>query len=689
MSTGSHLEKLNGAQRKAVTHGEAVAPRGFKAGPLAIQAGAGTGKTDVLAHRVAHLAMQGVDPSRILILTSTRRAAGDMRRRAHDVVKKALNAPLGGVSHTISQRLTWAGTYHSIGNRLLRHYGKHLKLDPRFTVADRADATELLEVTRAELGLANRDQRFPRKETCLQIYSCRVNTRRSLAETLAQYFPWCAQWEEDLGRLFRNYVERKQRCAILDHDDVLLYWHAMMSEPRLAQHVSAHFDHVLVDDYQDANRLQVDIVHALKPDGSGLVVAGDDAQAVQPFRTAATDNILGIAARFNPPAEVVTLAQNYRATQLVLDGANALLADAPRATRKHLLSLRGQGSRPGIVAMGDAQAQAEFVCIEVQKRREANVPLRKQAVLLRALAHSDAIEAELSRRKISFLKHGGAGIVETAHAKDLLAVLRWADNPRNTVVAFRVLNLLPGLGPANSRKAIEHFEAADCSFSALQAFEPPPALGVQWRKLLDLMSTLTEPERQWSGQLHLAREWYRPHFERSYEHFHTRIGDLDQLELLSGQYPSRERFLTELTLDPPQPTSGTAVDDDYLVLTTAHAAKGLEWDTVYVLNVVEGGFPSEFAGNKPELIEEERRLLYVAMTRAQNSLFLLAPRRFPLTAQRSGDSTARGGPSRFLGEKVQKCFDTRSFEGSGLGESNLQDAASSSVDVGARLKEMW
>lgn len=692
MSTGSHLEKLNGAQRKAVTHGEVVTPRGFRAGPLLIQAGAGTGKTETLAHRIAHLAINGVDPSRILLLTFTRRAAGEMRRRAHDVVKKALNEPLGGVSHTISQRLTWAGTYHSIGNRLLRHYGRHLKLDPRFTVADRADAAELLEVLRAELGLASREQRFPRKETCLQIYSCRVNTRKTLAETLAQFFPWCAQWEEDLTRLFRAYVERKQRCSILDYDDVLLYWHAMMAEPRLAQHVGAHFDHVLIDDYQDANRLQVEIVHALKSDGAGVVVAGDDAQAVQPFRAAATDNVLGFAQRYNPHAEVVTLAQNYRATQQVLDGANALLADAPRQGRKHLLSLRGQGTRPQIVAVGDAQSQAECICAEVHKRRESNLPLKKQAVLLRASAHGDAVEAELARRKIPFVKLGGVKFMEAAHVKDLLAVLRWADNPRNTVAAFRVLQLLPGLGPANARKALEQFEAAGHAFQSLQSFTPPPALGVQWRKLVDLIVALGDPERPWAGQVNQAREWYRPHFERIYEHFHTRISDLDQLELLCGQYPSRERFLSELTLDPPN-LSGDGqglMDDDHLVITTVHAAKGMEWDTVYVVNVVDGGFPSELAVGKPELLEEERRLLYVAMTRAQNGLFLVTPRRFPLAMQsRAGDALARSGTSRFLTEKVTKCFDTRTFEGSGLGESTLQDAAQSTVDVGARLKDMW
>jgi DNA helicase-2/ATP-dependent DNA helicase PcrA len=694
MSTASHLEKLNGPQRKAASYGEPQGGKGLKAGPLLIVAGAGTGKTDTLAHRVAHLAINGVDPARILMLTFTRRAAAEMRRRAHDIVKKALNEPLGGVSHTISQRLTWAGTFHSIGNRLLRHYARHLKLDPQFTVVDRADAADLMDAVRTELGFATKEQRFPRKETCLQIYSYRVNTQRSLKESLEKQYPWCAQWEADLTKLYRTYVERKQRSNILDYDDLLLYWHGMMGDARLAQHVSAHFDHILVDEYQDTNRLQSDILLALRPDGAGLAVVGDDAQAIYSFRAAAVDNILGFPERFTPRAEVVTLAQNYRSTQPVLDSSNALMADAPRQYRKHLLSIRGQGAKPSLFTVNDLQAQAECVCSEILRRRESNVPLKRQAVLFRTSSHSDVLEVELAKRKIPFVKYGGLKFLEAGHIKDLLAVLRWADNPRNTLAAFRVIQLLPGFGPANARKAVEHLEAQSYSLESLKAFTVPQNLSADWRKLTELMLTLADPQRQWPGQVNLVREWYRPHFERNYEHFHTRIGDLDQLDVLSGQYPSRERFLTELTLDPPNATSdlaGTPVlDEDYLVLSTIHSAKGMEWDTVYLLNVVDGSFPSEFSTGKPELIEEERRLLYVAMTRAQNDLVLLTPLKFHLTNQsRNGDAHVYGGRSRFMTEKLMKCFDAKAFQSSSIGEGALNDAGQSTVDVGARLKEMW
>jgi DNA helicase-2/ATP-dependent DNA helicase PcrA len=694
VTTVSHLEKLNSPQRKAVSYGEALPQKGLKSGPLLIVAGAGTGKTDTLAHRVAHLAIHGVDPGRILMLTFTRRAAAEMRRRAHDIVKKALNESLGGLGQTLLQRLNWTGTFHSIGNRLLRHYARHLKLDPQFSVIDRADAADLLDGLRQELGLAAKEQRFPRKETCLQIYSYRVNTGRALKETLAEQYPWCVQWEAELSKLYRGYVEQKQRCNLLDYDDLLLYWHAMMGEPRLAAHVSGNFDHVLVDEYQDTNKLQADILHALKPDGAGLAVVGDDAQAIYSFRAAAVDNMLGFPDRFAPRAEVVTLAQNYRSTQPVLDAANTLMLEAPRQYRKHLLAIRGTGARPRLVTVPDLQAQAEYVCGEVLRRREANVPLRQQAVLFRGSSHSDLLEVELARRRIPFVKYGGLKFLEAAHIKDLLSVLRWADNPRNAVAAFRVVQLLPGMGPANARLALQHFEAAGGTFASLADFKAPPAAAAAWRKLAELLNLLGSAERAWPGQLRQVRDWYQPHLERLYEHVHTRIGDLDQLELLSGQYPTRERFLTELSLDPPNATSDLAgeplLDEDYLVLSTIHSAKGMEWDSVYLLNVVDGSFPSEFATGKAELIEEERRLLYVAMTRARNDLVLMVPLKFYLTNQpKKADAHVYGGRSRFMSEKVLKCFEAVAFQGSTLTETHLADGPADGLDVGTRLKEMW
>jgi DNA helicase-2/ATP-dependent DNA helicase PcrA len=694
MPAVSHLDVLNAAQKKAATYGEPSGERGWRAGPLLVIAGAGTGKTSTIAHRVAQLLTHGVDPARLLLLTFTRRAAAEMRRRAHDIVREAMGDTLGNKAQAMLQRLVWAGTFHSIGNRLLRHYARHLKLEPSFTVVDRGDSADLLDELRTQLGLASKEQRFPRKDACLAIYSWRINTQKSLHDTLEQQFPWCQGWEEDLTRLFRSYVERKQRYALLDYDDLLLYWHLMMGEPRLAQHVGANFDHVLVDEYQDTNKLQAEILYALKPDGAGVTVVGDDAQAIYSFRAAAVDNILSFPDHFQPRAEVVTLAQNYRSTQGLLDASNALMAEAPRQYRKHLLSIRGAGGKPLYATVDDLAGQADYVCGQILKRREAGVPLRRQAVLFRNASASDVLEVELARRRIPFVKYGGLKFLEAAHIKDLLAVLRWADNLRNSLAAFRVLQLLPGMGPVNARKCVELLQAQDGAVNALKGFTPPQPMASGYAKLQALLQALTEPQRPWPGQVRQAREWYQPHLERIYEHVHTRVGDLDQLEQLSGQYPSRERFITELTLDPPNATSDLAgtptLDEDYLVLSTVHSAKGMEWDTVYVLNVVDGSFPSEFATGRAELIDEERRLLYVAMTRARNELQLCVPLRFPLTQQpRTGDAHVYGGRSRFISDKVLKSMQQLAFQGAQLGEAALGDGRTGTLDVTARLRDMW
>ncbi|HEY2419593.1 MAG TPA: ATP-dependent helicase, partial [Steroidobacteraceae bacterium] len=657
-------------------------------------AGAGTGKTTAIAHRVAQLVMNGVDPARVLLLTFTRRAAGEMRRRSHDIVREALADTLGNKAQAVLQRLVWAGTYHSIGNRLLRHYARHLKLEPSFTVIDRADSADLLDEVRVQLGLAAKEQRFPRKDTCLAIYSWRVNTQKSLQEALEQQFPWCRDWEADLRKLFRGYVERKQRYALLDYDDLLLYWHVMMSEPKLAQNVSANFDHVLVDEYQDSNKLQGEILHAMKPDGSGLTVVGDDAQSIYSFRAAAVENILNFPQRFQPGAEIVTLAQNYRSTQALLDASNALMSEAPRQHRKHLLATRGTGGRPHYVTLDDLGGQAEYVCAQILKRRESGVALKRQAVLFRNASASDLLEVELARRKIPFVKYGGLKFLEAAHIKDMLGVLRWCDNPRNTLASFRVLQLLPGMGPVNARKCIDLLEAQAGSLEALKAYSPPQQMAIDYGKLSALLRTLSDPQRPWPGQVRQVRDWYQPHLERLYEQVHTRLGDLDQLEQLATQFPSRERFITELTLDPPLATgdlSGPpALDEDYLVLSTVHSAKGMEWDTVYVLNVVDGSFPSEFATGRSDLIDEERRLLYVAMTRARNELQLCVPLKFPLTQQpKSGDGHVYGARSRFITDKVLKAFEPAVFQSAQLAQAIVDDGQTSTLDASARLKEMW
>jgi DNA helicase-2/ATP-dependent DNA helicase PcrA len=688
------FDALNPNQRRAATFGTVVPEKGVTAGPLLILAGAGTGKTNTLAHRTAHLVLNGTDPSRIMMLTFTRRAAQEMIKRTQTIVTEVLADRGKGGDRSVVSRLTWSGTFHSVGSRILRLYAKHLGLEPNFTVLDRSDAADLMDVIRSELGYSGRPKRFPRKDTCLAIYSYRVNTRLSLKQTLEEQFPWCLEWEADLTKLYREYVARKQKNRALDFDDLLLYWQVMMQTPALAQSLSKNFDHVLVDEYQDTSSLQGDIIHALKPDGKGITVVGDDAQAIYSFRAAAVENILGFADRYKPKADVVVLAQNYRSTQQVLDSANALMADGARQHRKTLLGTRQAPQKPFYVALDDAQAQAEYICGKILHTREIGGSLKRHAILFRSSHHSDVLEVELAKKNIPFVKYGGLKFLEAAHVKDMMSVLRWADNPRNAVAGFRVLKLHPGFGPATAKQALEHFEARGFEVKALADFnDVPQPVKMDWKRFCALFEKLADPATPWAGQVGLVKDWYKPQLERIYDAGWTRMGDLEQLETLAVQQPNRERFLTELTLDPPVASSdqsqGASKDEDFVILSTIHSAKGQEWDIVYVLNVSDGNFPSEFSTGKPEMIEEERRLLYVAMTRARNELHLCAPLKYAVTQQaKNGDAHVYGAKSRFMSDKVLETLEKISIRTS-IGVENLKAGDTTTVDVVAQLKEMW
>ena len=684
---------LNAAQRAAATHGEPRAGGGVDAGPLLVIAGAGTGKTGTLAHRVAHLLLAGVPPERLLLLTFSRRAALEMSRRAERVVAEAVAGRAGG-GNAPSVRLPWCGTFHSVGNRLIRRHAHRLGLDPSFNVLDRGDAADLVDVVRQRQGLSKAEKRFPRKVTCLAIYSHRVNTQRSLRETLETAYPWCLGWEDEIAALCRAYVEEKLSQQVLDYDDLLLYWRIMARDPGLAAEIGGQFDHVLVDEYQDTNALQAEILLALKPDGRGVTVVGDDAQAIYSFRGATVENILSFPAAFQPAARTVTLEQNYRSTQPVLDAANALMAGASHQFRKDLRSSRGGGVRPRLVTVQDEQAQAGYVIERVLECRERGIDLRRQAVLFRNADHSDVLELELMRRNIPYLKYGGLKFLEAAHVKDLLAVLRWADNPRNRIAAFRVIQLLPGMGPANAARACEAFEAAGFHWPALSGHAPPAAAREHWPALAALMQSLAIGD--WAGQVTRVREWYQPLLERRYDGAPARRGDLEQLERLSTQYATRESFVTELTLDPPQASGDLSgdpwLDEDYLVLSTVHSAKGQEWDSVHLLNVTDGSFPSEFSTGRPELIEEERRLLYVAMTRAREELHLIAPVRFYVTQQApGGDRYVHGARSRFLDAAVSARLDGVTWPASNAGwpADARRVADGPTLDVASQLRDLW
>jgi len=682
--TATLLAQLNPQQRLAVEHGVRDG-----AGPLLVIAGAGSGKTNTLAHRVAHLIAAGADPQRILLLTFSRRAAVEMTRRVGRVAARAM----GSEAAALSEALHWAGTFHAIGARLLRDYAEAIGLDRAFTIHDREDSADLMNLLRHELGCGRLDKRFPTKGTCLAIYSRAVNAEASLEEILGTVFPWCAMWAAELRELFAAYVAAKQAQAVLDYDDLLLYWAQMMQEPALAADVSARFDHVLVDEYQDTNRLQASILLALKPDGRGLTVVGDDAQSIYAFRAADVRNILDFPKQFSPPARVVTLEQNYRSTQPILAAANAVIALAAERFTKNLWSERQSAEPPVLVSVGDESEQARYVATRVLENREAGMALKAQAVLFRASHHSGPLEVELTRRNIPFVKFGGLKFLEASHVKDVLAVLRWSENPQDRVAGFRVLQLLPGIGPATAGRLLDRIGASGDVTGALTADDPPARAADDWPAFVDMVRMLRARSAGWPAELDMVRRWYEPHLERLHEDAPLRAADILQLAQIGAGYPSRERFLTELTLDPPDATSDQAgvplKDEDYLILSTIHSAKGQEWKAVFVLNAVDGCIPSDLAtGSGPEL-EEERRLLYVAMTRAKDQLDLVVPQRFFVRQQQNGGARhVYAARTRFIPPSLVGLFATRSWPPAPAAEAR-RAALRGTIDVGARVRGMW
>ena len=683
--TVAHLAHLNPEQRRAVEFG---GPDFTAASPLLIIAGAGSGKTNTLAHRVAHLVVNGVDSRRIMLLTFSRRAAAEMTRRVERILAHVLRGNAGR-----THALTWAGTFHAVGARLLREYAPQIGLDRSFTIHDREDSADLLNLIRHDLDLSKMEKRFPTKGTCLAIYSRAVNAETPLGEVLGSAFPWCATWETQLRRLFAAYVEAKQRQHVLDYDDLLLYWAQMMAVSSIADDMADRFDHVLVDEYQDTNRLQASILLALKRNGNGLTVVGDDAQSIYSFRAATVRNILDFPGHFTPRAEVVTLDRNYRSTQPILAAANAVIEQAEERFTKSLWSDRVSAERPRLVNVRDEVDQARYVAGKVLEQLEAGVALKAQAVLFRASHHSGPLEIELTRRNIPFVKFGGLKFLEAAHVKDVLAFLRWAENPRDRAAGFRVVQLLPGVGPATAARLLDLVMNAADPLSVVATFAPPAASAAHWPSFSEALALVRGKTAGWPAELDLVSRWYAPHLERIHDDAAMRQADLQQLAQIASTYPTRERFLTDLTLDPPDATSDEAgtplLDEDYLVLSTIHSAKGQEWKSVLVLNVIDGCIPSDLGTGSRAEIEEERRLLYVAMTRAKDHLHLVMPQRFFAHQQKSnGDRHIYAARTRFITASMLDRFESCAWP-SASAKTTGHRPTGEPVDIAMRLRRMW
>ena len=660
------LDKLNPEQRKAVTH---------ESGPLLIIAGAGTGKTNTLAYRVAWLVKQGVPAERILLLTFTRRAAQEMLHRAESIARNSTGK-------------VWGGTFHAIANRLLRSYGRVVGLSPDFTVMDEGDSSDMLGLIRAQLGLASKDKRFPRKATIRAIYSRVVNSREPLDLVLKREYPWCVEAEEGLKSIFNEYTKRKAKRQTLDYDDLLLFWNHSLETPMVAEMMAARFEHILVDEYQDTNVIQSEILQRLRQKNHNITVVGDDAQSIYSFRAATIKNILDFPKQF-PGATIVTLEENYRSVQPILDLGNAVMKPARDRYTKNLWSSREGKQKPVLVTCRDEDEQVRVVCDTILKHLDEGIKLQQQAVLFRAGHHSDQLEIELTRRNIPYHKYGGLRFLEAAHVKDLLAFLRILENPRDDMSWFRVLEMFDGIGPRTAERFMAGLEERGHDLTRLAELEVPPAAEPDFRRLATLLGELRKDEKlPVATQVERLRDYYAPLLQRLYDNPQPRLRDLEQLEGVAGRYESRSNFISDLTLDPPNSTADIAgppyKDEDWLVLSTMHSAKGCEWKAVYVIHAADGMIPSDMATTDEEGIEEERRLFYVALTRAKDRLYVLFPlryyyKRFPL-----GDGHLYAQLTRFLTPEAQTYVESK-----WQGELETHKGPPTDEEIRAKVAKFW
>jgi DNA helicase-2/ATP-dependent DNA helicase PcrA len=632
-------DSLNAEQARAATFGDA---------PLLVIAGAGTGKTRTLIHRVAHLIERGVAAERILLLTFTRRAAGEMLSRAERLVGSA-----GARVH--------GGTFHSVGHRLLRQFGAAAGLPADFTIMDQGDAQDLMQLSRGALGVAKSAKRFPKKETLHYFYSRHVNTELPLDELLHRELPHFLEYEEQIVALFADYTLRKQERNLVDYDDLLLFWATMLeASPDLAARIAGLYDHVLVDEYQDTNLLQARILRGMCAGHRRLTVVGDDAQSIYSFRGAHFRNILDFPKQF-PGATLVTLAQNYRSTQPILTLSNTLISRAEERFTKDLWSTREGGEPPWLVTAKDEAQQTRFVVDRVLQLHESGVPLREMAVLFRAGYMSAELEIELTNRKIPFEKWGGLKFLEAAHVKDVLAFLRVSDNPRDEVSWYRILMLMPGIGDSTARALMASMQERAWDPDAFTHLIAPPRARDAHRALATLLRQLRGVASGEDGGARVAnditaiRALYDAVLREKYDRPEARLADLDQLRTIAAGYPGRGAFLAALALDPPSSTQdlagGSESESDALVLSTVHSAKGKEWKAVFLIWAVDGWFPSSRAVEEPDELEEERRLMYVALTRAKDELAVVYP--MQVYGSRRGADYSIDQLSRFLDRGVR------------------------------------
>jgi len=638
-----YAKELNPQQLAAVTAGE---------GPSLVIAGAGSGKTRTLVYRVAYLIDKGVDPASILLLTFTRKAAQEMLHRA------------GLLIGARSERV-FGGTFHSVANLLLRRYGRPIGLEPGFTILDRSDAEDLINLLRAQLGMNEKDKRFPRKGTIAEIFSKCENTLQNLDDVVLSEFAHFSEHLEALDQLKRAYAEAKRQRQLLDYDDLLVKLRELLGKDEGASRaISSSFRTILVDEYQDTNRLQADLVRKLAATHDNVMAVGDDAQSIYGFRGATFRNIMDFPTLF-PGARIYKLEENYRSTQPILNLANEIIQGAAEKYSKHLFTRKLDGPLPALIQAAGENAQSRFVAQKILELREEGVPLDEIAVLFRSSFHSFDLEIELSRRDLPFVKRGGFKFIETAHVKDLIAHLRVLENPLDAVSWNRILLLVKGVGPKKAQDLIASFvktERPDREPERRAIDVLRDVSGRSGRGLKDLARVLEEAGRARAmtpaEQVNEVYTYYLPILKEQHDDYPKRMRDLEHLYTMAERYERLDDFLADMALEPPDESAADveAADrnDERLVLSTIHSAKGLEWQCVFMLWVVDGRFPSAYSFATEEELEEERRLFYVAVTRAKQHLYLT----YPINEYDKATGTILSKPSRFLDDVSPSLLET-------------------------------
>ncbi len=651
---------------EAVTHGE---------GPLIVAAGAGTGKTRALTARVACLMDRGVLPQRILLLTFTRRAADEMLARASNMTGMRGNVRPHG------------GTFHAVAHRHVAAYAEVLDLPKGFGVLDPGGSCDLMDLLRADHGLSGNAVRYPRSATLVEIYSRCINNERPLRELLPAEYPWCEPHLEAIAELFRDFTTRKRRSGVLDFDDLLLCWRALLAHSELGPQLSRRFSYVLVDEYQDVNSLQVDIVRLLAPQGKGLTVVGDPAQAIYGFRGSAPVHLRSLVSSY-PDATVVQLDRNFRSRQPILDVANVIRPSSEDGI--HLHSDRGAGPRPRLLRCHDASSEARVVADQILEAHENGVPLRNQAVLVRAAHHSDLVEVELSVRKVPYRKYGGLRFLEASHVKDFVAAARLLDNSHDEVAWFRFLRLHRNIGTTRARAliAVAGPSSGDPLSRWPEIVAASPAttrteLSESLGGLLDARGQTTPGTRA-----EAVLKTLTPLVRNRYGDAAIRLEDLERLVSGVAVVDDLATWLADLTLDPPASTGDLAgkphLDEDYVVISTIHSAKGLEWPIVHLPHMVDGAIPSDMALKSADGLDEERRLLYVAVTRARDELHLYAPLRMPHHRHARDDRHSLAPLSRFLDERVRSTLEVTEER-----QRDFKVASSPCEKVTVNLDALW